>query len=196
MKNKIQLLIIGCVIILLFTGVLSLSIWFWMLSANIIGLLSFAAIISFLIAFSFLLILLYRRSCTSIKQNIQNELRKNKLCCSLLSSWMINKMKGKMIQDYFKDHDLKTIAIYGLDKLGMCLLAELQESEIKVSYAIDPNSEHYSYLDITVNKPDMDLESVDAIIVTNVEQFDKISLELQNKGISNVISLEDIIGSF
>ena len=177
-------------------GIISFALGIYIASAQKISIMVHIASVIFpIIAISAIMVYIYRRRISDIKNSHENELNKYKLYGNLLSTWMMIISKGKTLVEYFNDHHYKNIGIYGLDKLGICLYFELQKSDIEVKYAIDPKAKHFSYLNINVITPTDNFEPTDAIIVTNVEKFDKISAEIQNKGNYNVISLEDIIAS-
>lgn len=194
MKDKKANLLILCTGFVLYAGIMSLLIWLWNASAKMTVVVYSTSLIVLVI--SVIIVLLYRRKIANYNKSIENDLSKYELCCALFSSWMINKSKGKMLEVYFIDNNYKSIAIYGLDKLGLCLYFELKESNIEVKYLIDHRVEHFSYLGINIIPPTGNLTPVDAIVVANVEQLDIISLELRKRGKHNILSLADVIGSY
>lgn len=116
----------------------------------------------------------------------------------VLNQWVKNKNQHIEIVEYFKENDIKNIAIYGMGELGNRLYEELRTSDINIAYFIDKNAaEIYSGADdIPVVGLDeiSQRDDVDAIIVTPIYDFDKIEEELINQGIDlDIISLEDII---
>ena len=123
------------------------------------------------------------------------ELEKFQSYYKLLSSWMILRNKGRMLSEYFEDHNFKDVAIYGLGRLGICLYEELKNSAINVKYAIDINAAHFSYLDLKVVSLESQLEPVDVIIVTPFVEYKKIVDELREKTSYKIVNLEDVISS-
>lgn len=111
---------------------------------------------------------------------------------NILVKWIKNKQQGKKITDYFKVHDYKTIAIYGMKELGERLVDELKESDVTIKYVIDKNPDKLR-TKLHVLRPDDKLEEVDAIIVTAIHYFDEIENELSIKTNCHIISLEDVI---
>ena len=123
------------------------------------------------------------------------KLEKYQAYYKLFSSWMVLRNKGRLLSEYFADHNLKNVAIYGLGRLGLCLYEELKSSSINVKYAIDVDAAHFSYLDLKVVSPQDKLEAVDAIIVTPVFEYKKIVDELRVKTSCQIVNLEDVISS-
>jgi hypothetical protein len=191
-KKHFLLICIGAALGVLITA---LAIWLWIALTQMVSVVYVTSTIIVLIAICVIIILLNRRRRETLKKSFETDLNKYKLYCNLFTSWIVYKNKGKTVAEYFKDRNYKSIAIYGLGRLGICLYGELQTCDIDVKYAIDSNAEHFSYLDIPVIPLTGNFEIVDAIVVANIEQFDKISAGLHKKGSFNVISLEDIIGS-
>lgn len=116
---------------------------------------------------------------------------------SLTIEWLERKQKGENIGNQLLIQGWKNIAIYGMGDLGKCLLKELGDSEVRVSYLIDKNADNllpdHKDVQIRICKPESDLETVDAIVVTAVFYYDDICKELSKKIDCPVISLEDLI---
>ena len=87
----------------------------------------------------------------------------------VLNQWLKNKNDNYKIVDYFKNNNYKSIAIYGMGEMGNRLFEEIKESDIKVEYFIDNNTD-YLYQEwedipvIGVNEIS-EKEAVDVIIV-------------------------------
>lgn len=110
----------------------------------------------------------------------------------MMNQWVKVKQEGKNLADYFKEHDYKTIAVYGMSYAGERLVDELEGSEVVIKYGIDKNAEGI-YTDIDIVKPDENLEEVDAIVVTSIFYMDEITKMLEPKVSCPIISLEDIL---
>jgi hypothetical protein len=123
------------------------------------------------------------------------ELEKFQSYYKVLSSWVLLRNKGKMLSEYFENHNFKNVAIYGLGRLGICLYEELKNSAIIVKYAIDINAAHFSYLDLKVVSLESQLEPVDVIVVTPFVEYNKIVDELREKTSYKIVNLEDVISS-
>ncbi len=111
---------------------------------------------------------------------------------SMLIQWMQLNYQGKSMEEYFKQNEIRTIAIYGMGEVGNCLYEELKNTSIEVKYAIDKN-EMNTYSPIQVYGIEDGLPDVDAIIITAVFAFDEIMEKLNMVTDMNIISLEDVI---
>jgi len=124
-----------------------------------------------------------------------NKIMKYQSYYYLFGSWMVLRNKGKMLVEYFKNYNLKDVAICGLGRLGLCLYEELKNSDINVKYAIDNKAESYSYLGLKVITPEEHLEAVDVIIITKFIEYKKIVEDLRKNTSCQIVSLEDVIFS-
>ena len=109
-----------------------------------------------------------------------------------MNHWMNNYLNGISIAQYLKKNGYENVAIYGMNYMGVTLLNELNDSGIKVKYAIDRNANSI-HSTIDLYNPNEDFPEVDAIIVTAISAFIEIKEFLNKKGISKVISLEELI---
>ena len=119
---------------------------------------------------------------------------------SVVRQWLEDKNDGKNVGEYFEQNDYKTIAIYGMGSLGQMFYDELKKTNpnVKVAYFIDMKADelYYGLDDIPVVNLDKieEQEEVDAIVVTPVHEFNKISDELAELELpTEIISLEDIV---
>ena len=111
----------------------------------------------------------------------------------LAASWLLLRNDGRSMAEYFADHQYRRVAVFGLGRLGMCLLSELRDSGVEVRYGIDRNAEHFSYLDLEVVPPDGPFEAVDAVVVTPFFECERLVLDLEYRTSAKVVSLEDIV---
>lgn len=111
---------------------------------------------------------------------------------TMLNQWLLLKQEGKSLDKYFLDHNIGTIAIYGMGEMGNRLYDELKNTSIEIKYAIDNNADN-TYSELEVVKPGDNLRDVDAIIVTSIFAFEEIEKELSRKNNMNIISLEDVV---
>lgn len=117
---------------------------------------------------------------------------RRKSIMNILDRWLWLNESGKVLTSYFQERRYKSIAIYGLGMLGKHLLAELQNSQIRVSYGIDRRGKewHYSFpVYDTVSK----LPEADVIVVTVAYEFETIYRELKQKFTGKIISIEEIL---
>lgn len=110
----------------------------------------------------------------------------------LMTEWVKVRQEGKTISDSLAKRGYKTIAIYGMNYVGMTLLNEIAESDITVAYGIDQKAEDI-FVEIDLITPENELKEVDAIIVTPIYYFDEISETLEKKTNIPIVSIEDIL---
>lgn len=111
-----------------------------------------------------------------------------------MNSWINNCFQGVSTAEYLIEKGFMNIAIYGMNYMGITLLNELANTEIKVLYAIDQNADNITSA-IRIYNPNDEFPVADAIIVTAISSFTEIKEFLNRKGVLNVISLEDVIYS-
>lgn len=129
---------------------------------------------------------------TKEKREMKETFQKVHVLYCAFDRWLQIHQKGKTLVEYFKKHNYKTVAIYGMKELGERLLDELKDSEITVSYAIDRNADQI-YKDVDILTPDDELDPVDVIVVTAIYYFDEIEGTLSKKVDYPIVSLEDIL---
>ena len=76
--------------------------------------------------------------------------------------------------------------------MGKRLVKELKRTEIEVVYGIDRNAADI-FSEIELVTMDDDLEDVDAVVVTLVDEYDTVCDILSQKVKCPVIAIEDII---
>ncbi len=173
----------------------SVCIWLWLtLTGNISMITISVAIIVAAVVFVYCKLQSNKALEKSKKENYY-EIEKYRSYYKLFGSWMVLKNKGRILAEYFEDHNFKNIAIYGLGRFGLCLNEELKNSSINVKYAIDIDAASFSYLNLKVVSLENQLEMVDAIIVTPFIEYKKIVEELRGKTSCQIVNLEDVIFS-
>jgi hypothetical protein len=170
-------------------------IWLWHSVAgdtritSVLGAIGLAAIVFLICEIG------RRRAVNTARSANSHDLKKREAYYRLLASWLTQRNKGRTLAEYFTDHHFGSVAIYGLGRLGMCLLEELRNSKINVRYGIDRDAGHFSYLDLKVVPPESAIEPVDVIVVTPFYECEKLIAELQGKISSAIVTLEDIVCS-
>lgn len=111
----------------------------------------------------------------------------------LFERWLRLRQKGYSLDTYCKENHMMRVAIYGMGYLGCCVYDELENGGITISYAIDKNS---SYLEdsLKVVRPDDDLESVDAIIITVAKEEAVLETYLEKRCSYKIVRLSEMIG--
>lgn len=122
----------------------------------------------------------------------RKQANKNRGLFLLMDQWVCLKQDGRKIERYFIKNNLKRIAIYGMSYVGKRLSKELKCSEVEVIYGIDRNAS-IIYSEIELVTMDADLEDVDAIVVTSVDEYDSICSMLSQKISCPIIAIEDVV---
>lgn len=113
----------------------------------------------------------------------------------LYDVWMMTKKSDITIEDRLREKGIKRIGIYGMDYKGIRLFHELKDASIEVVYGMDRNPAA-RIADIRTYHPDDYIEEqVDAIIVTAIIYFDAIKKDLEGKGYSKIIALDELLYS-
>lgn len=115
------------------------------------------------------------------------ELTKYKQFTKVLSQWIYFKNRKITLFDFLKQNNLNEVAIYGYGILGKILLDEFVQKKIKVKYIIDKN-ENVQVDNFVVYHKIENLEKVDAVIITLLNDCDEISRELEQKcGLKSIV---------
>ena len=191
-KISIMTLCVGAV---LGAALALICIWLWLIVKGNISMTVIAVTIT-VAAGVFVCCQVQRRvALKKVKKAHSYKLKKYQSYYYLFGSWMVLRNKGRMLTEYFEDHNFQNVAICGLGRLGLCLYEELKGSNINVKYAIDMKAASFSYLNLKVVSPENQLETVDVIIVTKFVEYKKILEELRKKTSCQIVSLEDVIFS-
>ena len=110
----------------------------------------------------------------------------------LLDDWMYLRDHNVDFSLYFKKYGYQNVAIYGMGKLGVHLLHELDKCGIGVIYGIDRNAVNNRYA-IDVYDPGQQLPEADAVIITITDQYAQISEMLGKNMKCPMIAIEEII---
>lgn len=123
----------------------------------------------------------------------KKQLKKYENYFNLLHHWLLKKEMGRSFADYLKAQGYNQIAVYGMGILGKHLISELQDSDVKIVFAVDNQKEARANADIPIIKSGQIEENVDVIVVTVTYQYEEISRQLQEQTRAKVISLEQIV---
>lgn len=126
----------------------------------------------------------------SVKQNENSD--KHLALYLMMNQWVKVKQAGKSIPDFLIEKGYNKIAIYGMNYVGETLYDELRDSGVEVAYAIDKNAGEI-FAEIDVVSPEVELDQVDAVIVTPIFFFDEIEEMLSSKTDADIICMEDIL---
>ena len=106
--------------------------------------------------------------------------------------FLMNKCTAKNIENLLLSKGINLIAIYGIGIFGKKLLEILNDTQINVLYGIDRNNveKKEEFPIYSISKKNI---FVDAIIVTPVEQFEKIKKEIEPIYNCKIISLMELL---
>lgn len=106
---------------------------------------------------------------------------------------VINNMSMDKIKEKLHLHDISSVTIYGMGKLGKLLKDKLDAACIPVIFCIDRNNCIDGYETINIDEYKNQSEK---IIITAVEESDVFDIKnnLSNKGIDNFLTIADILG--
>jgi len=106
--------------------------------------------------------------------------------------WLEKKIDGEKLGSKIFNSGYRRVAVYGMGRLGRCLVDELSMSEVRVLYGIDIRGKEL-YYDIPIFMPSEELGNVDAVIVTVSGSIEQIKKILRKKMDCPILSLGDII---
>lgn len=122
---------------------------------------------------------------------MKNYLKFNKMFHIMLD-WMKLKNKGIGISSFCKKNNFLNVAVYGMGYIGECLYDELINSDINIIYAIDRTAIDFRH-ELPIFKLEDDLEPVDIVIVTAVEDIRGIINAVKEKVNCPVIAISKIL---
>lgn len=126
-------------------------------------------------------------------ESVRWQANKNLAIIRLYDVWMMAKESSMGIDGYLSKKNISSIAIYGMDCRGIRLFHELKDTSVIIRYGVDRNPQtRIKGLEI-LHPDEIKKGSVDAIIVTAVFAFDEIQKNLESKGFSRIISLDEIL---
>lgn len=110
----------------------------------------------------------------------------------ILDKWKQVETIGRSISDYLKECNWKSVAIYGMGKLGCRLYEELNASEIEIPYVIDQNPEFLEEL-VRVKMPNEIPDEVDVIIVTVSKEEQEIVRSYKERYNCNIVGISQLL---
>lgn len=110
----------------------------------------------------------------------------------LYDRWIENKQNGKHLGDYLRENSYENIIIYGMSYVGKRFYKELVSDGIEVKNIVDQNKFVFCE-DREIKQIDESIETVDAVVVTAIYNFEEIEPELKIKFKCPILSLADII---
>ena len=111
---------------------------------------------------------------------------------TLLNNWMYLRDRNIRLANFLKKYGYQNVAIYGMGKIGTHLFFELRESDVRVLFGID-RSNINNKNGIKIYNPEDEMPKVDAVIITIINEYDKISEKLSKNMDCSMIAIEEII---
>lgn len=112
---------------------------------------------------------------------------------NLLERWMCLKENGINCASYFAKHSFKTIAVYGIGKIGRHLINELKDTDIEIIYGIDKTKQECQRLPVYALEDE--LPDVDAVVITVMDQYGEIGDLLDKKIDAEMVPIEEVVYS-
>ena len=123
---------------------------------------------------------------------IEKKIRRYQSYWRVLDKWMTIREKNGSVAAYLKASGYQRFAIYGLGMLGHHLIAEFEENNMQIAYGIDRAHDtlHFAFPVYGISD---NLECVDVIIVTVIDEFMEIREILSHKLTAHILSLEEVL---
>lgn len=109
----------------------------------------------------------------------------------IFQNWLELKLKGTNFIQYFKENNIKEIAIYGMGNIGYFFYQEANISGLFVKYGIDKGAKDYEGK-LKIYKVEDDLPEVDAVVVTLLRLQEDL-LEVLKSKVHRILYFDEII---
>ncbi len=126
------------------------------------------------------------------KKELEAKVFRYKKYWEILDRWLSLREKGICLEEILKKRKINSVAVYGMGMLGMHLLNEFRNGDVKVSYGIDAKKDKIK-AEIPIYSIYEELPETDAIIVTVPYAFEEIKERLEKKTSYLILSLESLI---
>ena len=113
----------------------------------------------------------------------------------LLSDWQMIKENGGSITRPLREQGIRTVAVYGMGRMGRLLIKELEHAGIRIAYLIDKNAKYIEteYKAYTLEDELQKLEPVDAVLLSLVQEEQAISDEIKRRMEVRVLTIGRLI---
>lgn len=116
---------------------------------------------------------------------------------NMLYEWHMNNLhskEGTIFSKYFyKGSEWKTIAIYGLGKLGSLFYNEVKKLPVEIKYGIDREKKTFGKIPVK-NLEDL-CDQVDCIVITTIRDCAQIKENIEKNYSGKIVTLEDLVQS-
>lgn len=126
----------------------------------------------------------------SMRKNVEEKDRKYS---RLFDNWLILVERGDDVGQFFRERDIKEIAVYGYGNIGRHLVTQLLQLDVSVKYVIDKRKDGTITNNIPCYQLSDNIPNVDMIVITPICEYQKIECALKEISSAKIISVEDII---
>ncbi len=127
-----------------------------------------------------------------IRKRMLNNLDKFRKMFYVLDDWTASEEHGQLLEAYLADHEIQNLAVYGYGPLGKRLVRQLSGSNIHIKYIIDQNAA-FLETECPAYTLEDDLEDVDAVIVSLVQDEMVIAGAIRRKLSAKVLMISNIV---
>lgn len=106
---------------------------------------------------------------------------------------LFSDLNSMQVEEYMRKKNYNTIAVYGYGVFGKKFIDLLQDTQIKIAYAMDENAKAFTDSNVNLFSPEDVLGTVDAVIVSAVFAFDEIKEELEKKMNCEIVALDKLL---
>lgn len=132
-----------------------------------------------------------------LKKEKESDIERNKVekAYDNAVKWLQIRQRGYTLDEYFRKHQIQSIAIYGMALLGRRLYDELEDGVTEIKYLIDKAPGN---METVLDFVSLDGEKlkVDAIVVTVAGAERQIVEEIKGMGYQTVVGLSEILADF
>lgn len=137
----------------------------------------------------------YLTFCRRRLNDANRPLLKFKTYYNFLLRWMEEKAAGNSLEEKLLEKELRTVAIYGMGKIGKLVYNELKEGTVQVACIIDrnpiPSPEWSNTILATPDETEKYLNT-DAVLIASIASYQEICNSLHKRGIYQIINLDSL----
>lgn len=113
----------------------------------------------------------------------------------LLSDWQMIKENGGSITQLLREQGIRSVAVYGMGRMGRLLIKELEHAGIRIAYLIDKNAKYIEteYKAYTLEDELKKLKPVDAVLLSLVQEEQTVSDEIKRSMDVRVLTIGSLI---
>lgn len=105
---------------------------------------------------------------------------------------MLENLNGEFLKSFFKENQIKRIAIYGVGKIGRCLYNMCQNCDVEIVYDIDMDSSNQLGNIETIHPKDVKDGDTDMIIIASGYHYEEMTRNLEHLQQTKIMSIKDL----